>query len=58
MTKMTRMRARTKSKLWLLVFCFIIAKTKAAAPFGAVAFLYVENASGAERNRVGAGLRV
>ena len=37
---------------------FIIAKAKAAAPFGAVAFLYVaflyvENASGAERNRVG-----
>ena len=44
---------RTKSKLGLLVFCFIIAKAKAAAPFGAAAFLYVENASGAERNRVG-----
>ena len=30
-----------------------IAKAKAAAPFGTAAFLYVENASGAERNRVG-----
>ena len=33
-------------------------KAKAVAPFGAAAFLYVENASGAERNCVGAGLRL